>query len=118
MKYINKIDWSKVEKEIILVTNTNLGSKYSPIFEAHKVNPNGKKVIELGLFDKNRILKICNDKNILISGCLGWSMDWNTIQEDNNQNIDGFMAQNYKNVAKWFIGRIMGFESFKISKFV
>lgn len=118
MKYINKINWEKVDTKLIAVTNTNKGTKYSPSFDAHLLNPKTKEIKYLGTFDKERILKEANDRNIRIGEFMGWSKDYHNNIEDNNANIEGFMAQSYKLCAKWIIGRIMGLKSIKISELV
>jgi len=118
MKYIDKINWSKVEDKLIAVTNTNKGTKYSPIFDAHILDPKTKKINYLGAFGKERILKEANDRNIRIGELMGWSKDYHNNIDDNIANIDGFMAQSYKLCAKWIIGRIMGLKSIKISELV
>ena len=52
MKYIDKIDWSKLDTETIVVTKTDIGPKYNTMYEAHKCNPLTKEIVSLGLFDK------------------------------------------------------------------
>jgi hypothetical protein len=118
MKFIHKIDWNKVSNDLITVTNTNKGTKYYPIFDAHLLKPKTREIEYLGEFGKDRILKECNEKNIRIGELMGWSKDYQNNIDDNNANIDGFISQSYRLCAKWIIGRIMGVDSFKISKFI
>ena len=62
MKYIDKIDWNKLDAETVVVTKTDMGEKYSPMFEAHKCNPFTKTIESLGLFDKSRLMDIADGK--------------------------------------------------------
>lgn len=62
MKYIDKIDWSKLDTETIVVTKTDIGTKYNPMFEAHKCNPLTKEIVSLGLFDSVKLINIAEGK--------------------------------------------------------
>ena len=62
MKYIDKIDWSKLDTETIVVTKTDRGTKYNPMFEAHLCNPFNKTIESLGFFDKSKLIDIADGK--------------------------------------------------------
>jgi hypothetical protein len=62
MKYIDKIDWSKLDTETIVVTKTDIGTKYNTMFEAHKCNPSTKEIVSLGLFDRVKLIDIAEGK--------------------------------------------------------
>ena len=62
MKHIEKIDWSKLETETIVVTKTDVGTKYNPMFEAHRCNPLDKSITSLGIFDKCRLIELADGK--------------------------------------------------------
>jgi len=111
MKYIDNINWEKVSEKMIAVTNTNLGTRDNPKLECHLLDPKTQLIESLGIFDKERILTECNVKGINIGELVGW-------ESSNEDVIDGFMAQKFMNVAKWFIGRILNTTSVKISKLI
>ena len=62
MKYIEKIDWTKLETETVVVTKTDMGSKYNPMYEAHKCNPLTKKIESLGMFDTSMLIDMAEGK--------------------------------------------------------
>ena len=77
MKYIDKINWTKVdemrskffstENEILAVTSTNIGTLKEPKIEAHIITADNK-IKHLGIIDAQRLVNAANkaDKQIAL----------------------------------------------------
>jgi hypothetical protein len=95
MKYINKIDWKKVEsyraqlsekqKYIIAFTSTNEGTKEKPSYNAHILN-NNNTISPLGLIDINRLISMGEKYNVEIPLLFG-------INEYDGKNWQDFMRR-------------------------
>jgi hypothetical protein len=63
MKYINKLDWNKVDtyrttsQKIIAFTSTNEGTKENPIYNAHILNSDNT-ITPMGIIDIERIISM------------------------------------------------------------
>lgn len=121
MKYINKINWTKVdemrskffftENEILAVTSTNIGSLKEPKIEAHIITADNK-IKHLGIIDAQRLVNAANkaDKQIalifnLTKGVNEWYSNDELIEQigsawimrgDKVRTILGCCFKNYK----------------------
>jgi hypothetical protein len=122
MKYIDKINWEKVEKllwesdSLIAVTLTNLGEKHKPIFKIHKLTPSDKKIEDLGLFDINRFEKLVRESRYEFWKKVMWD-DWGDFDESVEYYLNDFYSR-FQDYGKWVIGELLGTQSVKISRLV
>lgn len=61
MKYIDKIDWTKVTEPILAVTLTNLGERYNPKFQVHYLK--NRSIFDKGIFDAAKIIELADKFN-------------------------------------------------------
>lgn len=94
MKYIEKIDWVKVEnyrsqflpyvKAIIAFTSTNEGTKDKPAYNAHILNPDNT-ITPMGLIDIERIIAMGEKYNKVIP--LYFAIDESNYPDGNWQDF-------------------------------
>ena len=80
MKFINKIDWTKVKEPMLVVTKTNIGNNENPSFQVHYLK-NGV-IFDKGIFDARRFINVCNSLNYDINDYFGTRCESDSQREE------------------------------------
>jgi len=97
MKYIDKLDWTKVneimdnmyitKKGILAFTSTNVGTLEKPAYNAH-ILERGNKITDYGIIDAERLVSIARTMDRTIPYIFAIKEDSRGIEATNQMVID------------------------------